>query len=123
VNDWSLEESLGITPIFAATTLFFRLVIGTSGAVWSFVDERWERFDLPWNEPVTALAPSTRYDSPWLACGGRVARFSIDTGEILEVHDRFNSGVCGAEITGLAEVDNLLWVASRGGIARYTIPT
>jgi hypothetical protein len=120
--EWSLEAALGVTPVFAAKTLFFRLTIGTQGAVWTFVEEQWERFVLPWSDRVTALAPSKQYQTPWLACGGRVARFSIDTGEILEVYDRLNSGVCGAEVTGLAEIDGTLWVASRGGIARFTIP-
>jgi ligand-binding sensor domain-containing protein len=125
-NGSSLVSAIGSAPVSALGTAFAQLWVGVPGALWTLVDDQWEKITLSyngeaWSEPVTAIASSKRADTLWCACGGRVARVDIATGTVLEVHDRFDSGICGEHITGLAEVEGRLWVVSRAGIARYQL--
>jgi hypothetical protein len=50
-----------------------------------------------------------------------VARCSTEDGTVIEVYDRFDSGVCGDTITAIVETQGILWVASRAGIARHVL--
>jgi len=125
-GEWSLVSRIGSVPISALGTAFVQLWVGVPGAVWTWVKDEWTKFALSyggvaWREPITAITHSKRADTLWCACGGRVARVDLATGTVLEAHDRFDSGVCGDQITGLAEIADCLWVVSRAGIARYQL--
>jgi ligand-binding sensor domain-containing protein len=125
---WALEPAFGISNISALAHIAVWSFAGTNGAFWMHDARGWRKLPLQhdgrkWTEPVTALAGAhTRLsDSIWLACGGRVARCSTEDGTVIEVYDRFDSGVCGDTITAIVETQGILWVASRAGIARHVL--
>jgi ligand-binding sensor domain-containing protein len=125
-SEWTLEPALGVRPVTALATIMFSLCAGTSGAIWMLDAREWRRLDLQhagvrWTEPVTALAKTADLDTIWVACGGRVARCATEDGTVLEVFDRFDSGVCGSVVTAIVETGGILWVASRSGIARHVL--
>jgi ligand-binding sensor domain-containing protein len=125
-SSWSLEPAFGVSAITALATIVVWLFAGTNGAFWMLDSRGWRKLELRhagvgWTEPVTALALASDYNTIWLACGGRVARCATEDGAVLEVYDRFDSGVCGNVITAIVETDGILWVVSRTGIARHTL--
>jgi ligand-binding sensor domain-containing protein len=123
---WTLEPALGISPVTTVATIMFSLFAGTRGAFWMLDARGWRKLELRhagvrWTEPVTALAKTADMDAIWVACGGRVARCATEDGTVLEVFDRFDSGVCGSVVTAIVETDGVLWVVSRSGIARHVL--
>jgi ligand-binding sensor domain-containing protein len=125
-GDWSLVPAFGVAPVTALATIVVWLFAGTHGAFWMLDLRGWRKLELrhagvAWTEPVTALARASDYETIWVACGGRVARCTTEDGTVLEVYDRFDSGVCGDVITAIIETDGVLWVVSRAGIARHTL--
>jgi ligand-binding sensor domain-containing protein len=124
---WHLEPALGVSPVTALATIAFSLIAGASGAFWMLDGRGWRKLELwqagvRWTEPVTALASSHGVDTIWVACGGRVARCATEDGAVVEVFDRFDSGVCGNVVTAIVETNGVLWVVSRAGIARHVLP-
>jgi ligand-binding sensor domain-containing protein len=125
-SEWTLEPALGVAPVTALATLAFSLIAGTSGAFWVLDAGGWRKLELHhagvrWTGPVTAFAKTTGIDAIWVACGGKVARCAIEDGAVLEVFDRFDSGVCGSDIAAIVEHDGVLWIVSRRGIARHVL--
>jgi ligand-binding sensor domain-containing protein len=124
--NWSLVPEFGVSAVTALATIVVWLFAGTNGAFWMLDDRGWRKLELrhagvAWTEPVTALGLASDYNTIWVACGGRVARCATEDGTVLEVYDRFDSGVCGNVITAIVETDGMLWVVSRTGIARHTL--
>ena len=70
--------------------------------------------------PVTAIAPAADATTLWIGVGARVVRYDPASGAVRDVYDRFDAGLCGGAISGLAETPSALWVASHGGISRLT---
>ena len=126
-SEWALEPALGVSPVTALATVGFSLAAGTSGAFWWLDARAWRKLELRhagvrWTGTVTSLANTADVvDTVWVACGGRVARCALDDGAAVEVFDRFDSGVCGNVVTAIIETDGVLWVVSRGGIARHVL--
>lgn len=123
---WLLEPKPGISNIAAFRTVGTTLWAGVEGAMWAYDGNGWKRYaveigDAPGPESVTIIAPSARDDGLWIASGGRVARYSVSTGTVQSVFDRFNSGICGRTITSIVESRGFLWIVSQNGIARYTL--
>jgi ligand-binding sensor domain-containing protein len=125
-DEWALDPALGVASVTALAAIAFSLFAGASGAFWMLDARGWRKLELQhagvrWTEPVTALARSGDIDTIWIACGGRVARCATEDGTVLEVFDRFDSGVCGSVVTAIVETDGVLWVVSRSGIARHVL--
>lgn len=127
-RQWTLEPAFGISAITSLAHIAVWSFAGTNGAFWMLDSRGWRKLPLrhngeEWTEPVTALASLLRrqHDSIWVACGGRVARCSIEEGTVLEVYDRFDSGICGDTITAIVEKTGILWIVSRAGIARHVL--
>jgi ligand-binding sensor domain-containing protein len=123
---WSLVPDLGMVPVTSLANIWFALWAGVPGALWQRTEHGWRKMALEhlttkWTDPVTALARSRDHTTLWLACGGKVARCSQETGTVVTAYDRFDSGVCGNAIVALAESGGSLWVVSRTGIARHTM--
>jgi ligand-binding sensor domain-containing protein len=126
LHSWSLVPTLGVSAVTALATIAVWLFAGTNGAFWMLDDRGWRKLALhhagvPWTDPVTAFTRASDYATIWVACGGRVARCATEDGTVLEVYDRFDSGVCGSVITAIVETNGMLWVVSRTGIARLTL--